>query len=61
MEHETDAKDGIEASVLEGEMFAITLHERERDRRVDFGAHLGPGHAHHLLRDVSTDELKLSL
>jgi hypothetical protein len=61
VEHEPDAKDGIEASVLEGEVLAVTLHECERDRRVDFGAYLGPGHAHHLMRDVSPDELKLAL
>jgi hypothetical protein len=61
VKHETDAKHRIEASVREGEVLAVTLYERERDCCLDLGAHLGPSPAHHLMRDVSADELQLSL
>jgi hypothetical protein len=49
VKHEADAKHRIEASVPEGEVLAITLYKGERDRCVDLGAHLGPGHPHHLI------------
>jgi hypothetical protein len=48
VKHETDAQYSVEASILKGEVLAITLYERERDRCVSLDALLGPGHAHHL-------------
>jgi hypothetical protein len=61
VEHEAYGKDGIERSVLDGKVLAVTLDERERGPASARVADLGPGSSHHLKRDIDADELQLSL